>query len=204
MSLGQIIRDFFPNDINYKIYMYTPDNDDKKDIKFVLTRINVGFAFKIFNDFKAIKINNNIKDDFEERIQGYLWASDENNEVTISKDDKNYSSKKSYFIIVYKNKETIKDEEINNNLNKKSLMMYYIGVTKIGTPFTLYEVIEHSETLSNKYFYQNYWYIHNDLNENFHLDINTFPSGKQNNNYLIQNKTTPQRTDTNCRAEYYR
>ena len=172
LSEGQIIRDFFPNDINYKIYMYTPDNDDKKDIKFVLTRINVGFAFKIFNDFKAIKINNNIKDDFEERIQGYLWASDENNEVTISKDDKNYSSKKSYFIIVYKNKETIKDEEINNNLNKKSLMMYYIGVTKIGTPFTLYEVIEHSETLSNKYFYQNYWYIHNDLNENFHLDIN--------------------------------
>ena len=172
LSEGKIIRDFFPNDIDYKIYIYTPDNNDEKDIKFVLTRINVGFAFKIYNDFQKIKIINNLKNDFEERIQGYLWASDENNEVTISKSDKNYSSKKSYFIVVYKNKETIKDEEENNNLNKKSIMMYYLGVTKIGTPFILYEVIEHSETLTNKYFYQNYWYIHNDLNENFYLDVN--------------------------------
>ena len=172
LSEGKIIRDFFPNDIDFKIYVYTPDTDDEKDIKFVLTRINVGFAFKIYNDFKKIKIINNIKDDFEERIQGYIWASDENNEVTISKDDKNYSSKKSYFIVVYKNKDTYKDEYENNNLNRKSIMMYYLGVTKIGTPFTLYEVIEHSETLSNKYFYQNYWYIHNDLSENFYLDVN--------------------------------
>ena len=172
LTEGKIIRDFFPNDIDFKIYVYTPDNDEEKDIKFVLTRINVGFAFKIFNDFKKIKIFNNLKDDFEERIQGYIWASDENNEVTISKDDKNYSSKKSYFIVVYKNKNTYKEEMENRNLNKKSIMMYYLGVTKIGTPFTLYEVIEHSETLSNKYFYQNYWYIHNDLSENFYLDIN--------------------------------
>ena len=172
LTEGKIIRDFFPNDIDFKIYAYTPDNDEEKDIKFVLTRINVGFAFKIFNDFQKIKIFNNLKDDFEERVQGYLWASDENNEVTISKDDKNYSSKKSYFIVVYKNKNTYKEEMENRNLNKKSIMMYYLGVTKIGTPFTLYEVIEHSETLSNKYFYQNYWYIHNDLSENFYLDIN--------------------------------
>ena len=146
LSEGKIIRDFFPNDIDYKIYIYTPDNNEEKDIKFVLTRINVGFAFKVFNDFKKIKIMSNLKNDFEERIQGYLWASDENNEVTISKTDKNYSSKKSYFIVVYKNKETIKDEEENKNLNKRSIMMYYLGVTKIGIPFTLYEVIEHSET----------------------------------------------------------
>ena len=172
LSEGKIIRDFFPNDIDYKIYIYTPDNNEEKDIKFVLTRINVGFAFKVFNDFKKIKIMSNLKNDFEERIQGYLWASDENNEVTISKTDKNYSSKKSYFIVVYKNKETIKDEEENKNLNKRSIMMYYLGVTKIGIPFTLYEVIEHSETLTSKYYYQNYWYIHNDLNENFYLDIN--------------------------------
>ena len=172
LSLGQIIKDFFPNDIEYKIYMYTPDNYEKKDIKFVLTRINVGFAFKIFDNFKKIEIINNVKDDFEERIKGYLWASDENNEVTISKDDKNYLRKKPYYILVYKNRETIKNEEENNDLNRRSMMMYYLGVTKLGTPFTLYEVIEHSETLSNTYYYQNYWYTHNDLYENFHLDLN--------------------------------
>ena len=188
LTEGQIIRDFFPNDLDYKIYIYTPDNNDKKDIKFVLTRINVGFAFKIFDDFQKIKIINNLKDDFEERIQGYLWASDENNEVTISKDDKNYSSKKSYFIVVYKNKETIKEESENNNLDRKTLMMYYIGVTKIGIPFTLYEVIEHSETLSNKYFFQNYWYIHNDLSEDFRLDINVL-SGEVD--VLINTKQIP-------------
>ena len=172
LTEGKIIRDFFPNDLEYKIYIYTPDNQDKKDIKFILTRINVGFAFKIFDDFQKIKILNNVNDDFEERIQGYLWASDQNNEVTILKDDKNYSNKKSYFIVVYKNKETVKDEEENKNLNKRSMMMYYIGVTKLGIPFTLYEVIEHSETLSNKYAFQSYWYIHNDLSESFILDVN--------------------------------
>jgi len=168
---GQIIRDFFPNDLEYKIYIYTPNNNEKKDIKFILTRISVGFAFKVFNDFKKINILNNV-DNFEERIKGYIWASDQNNEVTISKDDKNYSNKNSYFIVVYKNKETIKEEEENNNLDKRSMMMYYIGVTKLGTPFTLYEIIEHSETLSNAYLYQNYWYIHNNISESFHLDIN--------------------------------
>ena len=169
---GHIIRDFFPNDIYYKIYIYTPETEEKKDIKFILTRINVEFSFKIFDDFQKIKIENNIRDIFEERIKNYLWASDQNNEVTISVDDKNYSSKKSYFIVVYKNKNTLKDEQINNDLSKRSMMMYYIGVTKMGIPFTLHEVIEHSETLNDKYFYQNYFYIHNDISQSFHLDIN--------------------------------
>ena len=172
---GHIIRDFFPNDIDYKVYIYTPETEEKKDIKFILTRINVEFSFKIFDDFQKIKVENNLYDNdnyFDEKIKGYLWASDQNNEVTISINDKNYSSKKSYFIVVYKNKKTVRDEEINNDLTKKSMMMYYIGVTKMGIPFTLYEVIEHSETLNDKYFYQNYFYLHNDISQPFHLDIN--------------------------------
>ena len=172
---GQIIRDFFPNDIEYKIYIYTPETQEEKDIKFILTRINVEFSFKVFDDFQSIKINNNLnnnEDMFEEKIKGYLWASDQNNEVTISITDKYYSSKKSYFIVVYKNKNTIKDEERNNDLNRRSMMMYYIGVTKMGIPFTLHESIEHSETLNDKYFFQNYFYLHNDISQPFHLDVN--------------------------------
>ena len=38
-------------------------------------------------------------------------------------------------------------------------MMYYLGVTKKGIPFTLNEGVEHSETLSEKYEYQDYFYI---------------------------------------------
>ena len=172
---GQIIRDFFPNDIEHKIYIYTPENEEQKDIKFILTRINVGFSFKVFDDFQNIKILNNLnnnQDSFEEKIKGYLWASDQNNEVTISTKDRYYSSKNSYFIVVYKNKNTIKDEEVNNDLNRRSMMMYYIGVTKMGTPFTLHEAIEHSETLNDKYFFQNYFYLHNDISQPFHLDVN--------------------------------
>ena len=170
---GQIIRDFFPNDLEYKIYVYNPESEEKKDIKFILTRINVEFSFKVFDDFQKIKIENiNNENSFEERIKGYLWASDQNNEVTISVDDKNYSSKKYYFIVVYKNKNTVKDEETNNDLTRRSMMMYYIGVTKKGTPFTLHEAIEHSATLTKKYFFQNYFYIHNDISQPFHLDIN--------------------------------
>ena len=170
---GQIIRDFFPNDLDYKIYIYNPETEDKKDIKFILTRINVEFSFKIFDDFNKIKIDNNYNEDnFEEKIKGYLWASDQNNEVTISINDKNYGSKKSYYIVVYKSKNTINDEKINSDLNRKSMMMYYIGVTKFGTPFTLHEVIEHSETLNLKYYFQPYFYIHNDISEPFHLDVN--------------------------------
>ena len=36
-------------------------------------------------------------------------------------------------------------------LSPLALMMYYIGVTQEGIPFNLYEGIEHSETLSEKY-----------------------------------------------------
>ena len=172
---GQIIRDFFPNDLDFKIYIYTPETEEKKDIKFILTRINVEFSFKIFNDFQKIKIENNLynnENNFDEKIKDYLWASDQNNEVTISVKDPNYLSTKSYYIVVYKSKIRIKNEENNNELNKKSIMMYYLGVTKMGTPFTLHEYIEHSETLNEKYFYQNYFYFHNDISHPFHLDIN--------------------------------
>ena len=52
---GQIIRDYFPSDLNYKIYSYTPQTNIKKDIKIVLTRINVKFDFYVFTSCDYIR-----------------------------------------------------------------------------------------------------------------------------------------------------
>ena len=168
---GKIISDYFPNDLAYKIYSYTPldkSEKNKKDIKIILTRINVNFSFKVYLDFNKIKYNYDTKSKYEERLKNYLWASDLNNEVTISKKDKNYNPKGPYYIVV--TKDDISDE--NNELDTNSLMVYYLGVSKLGTPFSLNEGIEHSETLSETYNFQNYWYFHRDFDEPFQLDVN--------------------------------
>ena len=97
---GQIIQDYFDNNINYKIYYYTPNDKSSKDIKITLTRINIRFTFYVFLDMKDIKIKNNIASVYDERISGYIWSSDANNELTISNTDKYYKRKGNYYIVV--------------------------------------------------------------------------------------------------------
>ena len=74
---------------------------------------------------------------YEERFSGYNWASDHNNELTISKDDPSYSIDGPYYIIVTKDN-TYKEDE-DEELSRNSIMSYYLGVTKRGVPFTLNE-----------------------------------------------------------------
>ena len=170
LSEGNIIKDYFPNDIDYKIYSYTPSKKEKEDIKIILTRINVHFSFKVYLDFNKIKYNHKVKNKYEERLSGYNWASDNNNEVTISKYLSQFDINGPYYIVVTKDS-TYKENE-DDELNKRSLMSYYIGVTKRGIPFNLYEGIEHSETITDQYNYQDYFYIHKDINNPFNLELN--------------------------------
>ena len=51
-------------------------------------------------------------------------------------------------------------------------MMYYLGVTKRGVPFTLNEGTENSQTLSEKYDYQDYFYFNKDKKILFILEVN--------------------------------
>ena len=51
-------------------------------------------------------------------------------------------------------------------------MSYYLGVTKRGVPFTLNEGVEHSETITEQYNYQDYFYIHKDINSPLNLELN--------------------------------
>ena len=166
LNEGNIIKDYFPNDISYKIYSYTPDIKEKEDIKIIMTRLNIHFSFRVYL---------NTEKKYEEKLTNYNWASDQNNELTISKNDKDYSIDGPYYIVV--TKDSSYNEYDNEELNQASLMSFYLGVTKKGYPFTLNEGVEQSQTLSEQYNYQNYFYIHknsNDLNVNNELLISTY------------------------------
>ena len=169
---GQIIKDYFPSDSNYKIYSYTPGDRTKKDIKITLTRINVRFTFYVFLNLNDIKFNEKVESIYDERIFGYKWVSDSNNEVTISKNDINYRKKGTYYIVVLRDftseNENLMEETIYDNI----IMMYYLGVTKKGLPFYLKEGIEHSLTLNKNYSYQNYIYTHYNFSQPFQFLMN--------------------------------
>ena len=168
---GQMIKDYFPHDIDYKIYSYTPQL--KKDIKIILTRINVKFNFFVFKDFNKIIYKKYLENIYIEKIEGYDWASDVNNEITISKDDPKFNLNETLYILVTKNEmdEMKNIEEDFYSIEDNVIMEYYIGLTQEGIPFVLNEGIEHSETLSEKYKAENYFYSHYNLSESFILDI---------------------------------
>ena len=172
LTEGYIIKDYFPNNIDYKIYSYTPGDKTEKDIKITLTRVNVRFTFYVFINLKDIKFNDNIVSVYDERIFGYKWSSDTNNEVTISKDDKNYNKKGPYYIVVLRDLSTDIDNFGDERIDDDILMMYYIGVTKEGLPFYLKEGIEHSITLTKNYKSQNYIYTHYNISQPIKLNLN--------------------------------
>ena len=167
---GQLIKDYFPNNINYKIYHYSPNDNNEKDIKITLTRINVRFTFYVFLNLEDIKFNDNVLSIYDERISGYKWNSDINNEITISKDDKYYQKKGDYYIVVLPDLTT--DIDNLDIIDEKMVMMYYIGVTKEGIPFYLNEGIEHSSTLNNNYLFQGYTYTHFNIENPVQIVIN--------------------------------
>ena len=167
LNEGSIIKDYFPNDISFKIFSYTPQIKEKEDIKIILTRINVHFSFKVYLDFSKIKYNYEIQSKYQERLIDYDWASDHNNELTIYKNDKKYSKEGPYYIVVTRDQDDESEE-----LEENSIMMYYLGVTKRGIPLTLNEGIENSATLSDKYDYQDYFYMHKDKNNPLNLEVN--------------------------------
>ena len=189
---GQIIKDYFPQNSKYKIYYYTPSDKSAKDIKITLTRINIKFSFYVFNNLKDIKINRNIKSKYEARITGYLWSSDANNELTISKEDQNYKKKGNYYIVVLPDliADEISEEENEDNI----VLMYYLGITKEGIPFYLKEGIEHRATLNNNYLLQIYSYTHFNLFESIQTNLNILNG---NVDLFITNKYLSNQEDIN-------
>ena len=163
---GLIITDYFPNDIDYKIYSYFP-NGKNEDIKMVLSCINVRFSFKVFLNLTKFNYTKNPVSSFEEKLKGYDWVSDSNGELLITSNDRKFSKNNPYYIVVYKDEYTQKID-----IDKNAVIKFYLGVSTNNSHFLIFEGLEQTLTLTDNYKKQDYWYVHNDKNKPFELSIN--------------------------------
>ena len=166
---GEILTDYFPNDIFFKIYSFEATHKGT-DIKMIINRVNVKFVFRVYTNLSSFEFNPIPKNPFEERLKGYLWASNFNGELIIKSDDKNFING-TYYIVVLKDKYNTEDQGI---LNENSLMQFYLGVTVFKNPFILLEGMSHFGTLNDRFFEQSYWYLHNNISQNLEIIIDLF------------------------------
>ena len=189
IEIGQVITDYFPNDIRYKIYSFTPVSS-KSNLKVFLDRVNVDFTLYIYSDisnFKILQMYEINKDNPQEPITGYDWKSQGNNEINLLKSDPKYKPGQMYYIVIAPNLPKEPDLltavidffrrfplQMNQTelINKKAPIKFYLGVTELNEQITISEGIPHTLTLDNNYNGQNYFYEHNDLSQDFELDIN--------------------------------
>ena len=188
IEIGQIITDYFPNDIRYKIYTFTPLK--KTNLKIFLDRVNVDFIIYLYTDiskFKILQLYEIDADRSKEPITGYDWKSEGGTEINILKTDPKFKTDQMYYIVIAPNLPKIPDllkelidrfrnfpfqwnqEEI---MDKKAPIKLYLGVTEVSEKITISEGIPHTLTLDKNYTGQNYFYEHNNVDEEFQLDIN--------------------------------
>ena len=181
LNIGQLISDYFPNDIRYKIYSFTPLLDKKSTIKIFLNRVNVNFNIFVYNDiskFEIVQLHDLRLHPTNDPIKGYQWKSNANNEVILSKDDPNYSINNLLYIIVAPADPYFtrtRNSNLNNNNNEFSenlVSQFYIGIIAEYIPITVREGMPHTMTLSNSYTQQFYHRIHSDLEKNLEITIN--------------------------------
>ena len=188
IEIGEIITDYFPNDIRYKIYSFTPLK--KTNLKVFFDRVNVDFTIYLYSDiskFKILQMYEIEKDRNQEPISGYDWKSGGDNEINILKDDPRFIVGKMYYIVISPNlpKEPELFKEIldifrrfpyqwnqQEIMDKKAPIKLYLGVTEVSEKITINEGMPHTLTLDSNYTGQNYFYEHNNVEEEFQLDIN--------------------------------
>ena len=174
LNIGQLISDFFPNDIRYKIYSFTPLLNKKSTIKIFLNRVNINFNIYVFTDISKFEIKQLYElrsHPISEAIKGYQWKSHTNNEVIIPKDDINYSLNKMLYIIISPS-DPFFTRNSNDNMDQKLLSQYYIGIISENTPISVKEGMPHTMTLSNSYSQQIYHRKHTDLKKNLEISLN--------------------------------
>ena len=186
LNMGQLLSDYFPNDIRYKIYSFTPLFDKKSNIKIFINRININFNIYVYNDiskFEIVQLYNLRRNPGVEPIKGYQWKSNTNNELIIPKNDTNFSSDKMLYIVVAPNDPFLMhsfsynnniDSNIANNTNstQKLLSQFYIGIIAEQIPISISEGMPHTMTLSTSYSQQMYHRIHTNLKKNLDIVLN--------------------------------
>ena len=181
---GILMLDFFPNDIRYKIYSYTPSMTKKQNVKIFINRVNIDFNIYVFTDISTFEIEQLSAishDPQKEPVKGYQYKSNTNNEVIIPKAEfESIFTKTFYIVIVPSNPLTLldsmtnldKEEKSKEDLDSKAVSKFYIGVTTESIPLYLIEGMPHIMTLSNSYSSQLYNKYINPEKENFEIILN--------------------------------
>jgi len=176
LNPGQLILDYFPNDIRYKLYSFYPLFNKKSTIKIFLNRVNIDFNIYVYNDiskFEIMQLYELKKSPNSEHIKGYQWKSNTNNEVIISKNDTNYSLNSLLYIVVApSNPLNFTRKEDSKSSGEKLISKFYIGIISEDIPFSVTEGMPHTMTLSNSYSNQIYLRVHPDPKKNLELVIN--------------------------------
>ena len=184
LEIGSLMADYFPNDIRYKVYGYTPLENNNENIKVFIDRVNINFDIYIFTDIFKFEIEQTYNIRFapgKEPIKGYKYKSDENNEVIIPKTDISLNINKMIYIVVAPSNPLLLKDNINDpnkeerskeDLDKKAVSKYYIGISSEITPLSINEGMPHSMTLSNSYNGQIYQRYHPNIKKNLELTVN--------------------------------
>ena len=191
LKIGEIITDYFPIDIRYKVFSFSI-LDKKENIKIFMNKVNIGFniyIYKQISDFKILQIFDMIYTKNYDPISGYTWKSNANNEININVNDPEYTLNQNYYIIIAPNlqinftkvierqnerRKTDDPREFNyiETVVRNAVIKFYLGVSTENTPLMISEGIPHSFTLNKDYPGQLYYYMHFNLNKDFTLEIN--------------------------------
>ena len=191
LKIGEIISEYFPMDIRYKIYSFSILLNKKENIKIFMNKINIGFnlyVYKDLRDFNILQVYEMINSKNNEQISGYTWKSNSNNEININKEEFDSSLSQNYYVVVIPNlefnltksfesqKQKINDEfrEFNfiETVARKASIKFYLGISTSKSPLMIPEGIPHSMTLNNNYDSQLYIHQHINMKKDFNLIIN--------------------------------
>ena len=185
LKRGILTVDYFPNDIRYKIYSYTPLLNKRENIKVFINRVNIDFNIYIYSDISKFEIEQlfDLQRNLDkEPIKGYLYKSNANNEVIIPKEDISLNLNKNIYIIIAPTDPFLLRDKMNSNsnneekskedLDKKAVSQFYLGVTSENIPLSIKEGMPHTMTLSNSYSHQIYQRIHTNIKKDLQLVIN--------------------------------
>ena len=193
LKIGEIVNDYFPIDIRYKLFSFN-NLDKKENIKIFMNKVNIGFNIYVYKDitkFKILQIYEIIRNTNMESISGYTWKSNGNNEININTDDPEYSLNQNYYIVIApniqinytkikerQNERAQEDDPREYNfietVARSAAIKFYLGVATESSPLMITEGIPHSMTLNSQYRGQLYYYIHFDLKKDFRIAINVF------------------------------
>ena len=182
LVIGEIIMDYFPKDIRYKIFSLVPFIGRKDTLKVFVNKVNLDFKIFVYNDISKFKIAQ--KSDLRrnprmEEFSGYQWSSGQGSEVIIKTNDENFKFGKTLYVVITPNptkesKEAYKHMSIEELINEKSVAKFYIGATATNVAMRVKEGLPFTMTLNSDYDKQLYHHYFREVNSGLDLVLNVY------------------------------